>query len=173
MSEVNLNDVVEEEVNDAEVITVPIDDTLSVSGEAADAKAVGDALAEKADKSELSTAVNVNGQSADAQGNILVYGNHIPMSNAQGAASVKAAIEEIQGWDAADLNVDDTAQSPVTVKAAIEELQGRNGTDIDLDDTAAHGTLAEAIAELDADFSDAEIHTMFVAAGYEEEDDDE
>ena len=64
----DLNDVVEEEIDDAEVMQVPIDDTLSVSGEAADAKAVGDALALKADKSELQNQVNVNGQQPDNQG---------------------------------------------------------------------------------------------------------
>ena len=45
MSEINLNEEVEEVVDDATVMTAPIDDTLSISGEAADAKAVGDALA--------------------------------------------------------------------------------------------------------------------------------
>ena len=63
MSENNndLNEMIEEEVDESTVITVPIDDTLSNSGEAADAKAVGDALALKADKSELQTAIQVNG----------------------------------------------------------------------------------------------------------------
>ena len=49
----DLNEAIEDVVEDADVVTVPIDDTLSNSGEAADAKAVGDALALKADKSEL------------------------------------------------------------------------------------------------------------------------
>ena len=77
MSEINLNDVVTHTVRDAEVITVEIDDTLSISGEAADAKAVGDALALKADKTELQTAITVNGQSADAQGAIIVNSDDI------------------------------------------------------------------------------------------------
>ena len=33
MSEANLNETVEEVVSDAQVVTVPIDDTLSVSGD--------------------------------------------------------------------------------------------------------------------------------------------
>ena len=66
MSE-NLNDMVEEVVEDATVMTVPIDDTLSISGEAADAKAVGDALALKADASQV-TGISVNGQSAEWSG---------------------------------------------------------------------------------------------------------
>lgn len=172
MSEVNLNDVVEEVVHDSEVITVPIDDTLSVSGEAADAKAVGDALDLKADKSELSTAVNVNGQSADAQGNILVYGNHIPMSNAQGAQSVKAAVEAIQAWDADDIPVDSSAQTPVSVQEMLEDLDERSGADIDLSEDPDDGTIGEAIAALDAEFTDAEIHEMLVDAGYEEDDEE-
>ena len=63
MSEINtdLNEVFEETMQDAEVITVPIDDTLTHSNEAADAAAVGAALALKADKSEVST-ISVNGQ---------------------------------------------------------------------------------------------------------------
>ena len=74
-----LNDDIVEEIDDATVVTVPIDDTLSISGEAADAKAVGAALAEKADRSELQTQVKVNGQSADAQGLIILLASHIPM----------------------------------------------------------------------------------------------
>ena len=68
-------------IDPAEVITVPIDDTLSVEGEAADAKAVGDALALKADRSELATAIKVNDQAADNQGEILVTAEHVPMDN--------------------------------------------------------------------------------------------
>ena len=68
MSENNLNEAVEVRVEDSTVITINVDDTLTVSGDAADAKAVGDALALKADKSELSSAIKVDGQSADTQG---------------------------------------------------------------------------------------------------------
>lgn len=161
MSELNEN--VNVVVDDATVITVPIDTTLTVSGEAADAKAVGDALADKADRSELSTAVNVNGQSADAQGTILLYGDDIPMSDLD-STTLKAAVEAIQGWDGSDINVDDTAATPVTIKAAIEELQGRTGEDIYLDSNQT-----ETISAAMADFTDAEIQQMLVDAGYEEE----
>ena len=44
----DMNEMFTISFDDASVITVPIDDTLSNSGEAADAKAVGDALALKA-----------------------------------------------------------------------------------------------------------------------------
>lgn len=149
MSEVNeeLNEQMEEEMDDASVITVPIDDTLSNSGEAADAKAVGDALALKADRSEIQTAIKVNGQSADNEGQILVYANQINMSDELDAKTVAETIEEV------DEKVDDLT-----------------GEDIDLDATPAHGTVAEAIADLAADFSDADIQEILVAAGYEEAD---
>ncbi len=161
MSELNEN--VNLSVDDATGITVPIDDTLSIQGQAADAKAVGDALADKADRSELSTAVNVNGQSADAQGTILVTGEDIPVSD-DDQTTLQAAVEAIQDWDAADINVDDSAISPVTVQAAITELQGRTAEDLYMDDNQAQ-TIAAAMT----DFTDAEIQQMLIDAGYEEE----
>ena len=105
MSEVNenLNEAIEETVYDATVITVPIDDTLQNSGEAADAKAVGDALALKADRSELSAAITVDGQSADNQGVIILLASHIPMTSSAGADSVKDAIDGIEAWDSDDI----------------------------------------------------------------------
>jgi len=164
MSE-NLNDVIEEVVEDAEVVTVPIDDTLTISGEAADAKAVGDALALKADRSELQSTVNVNGQTPDAQGNILLYANHVPMSNSLAAPSVQAAVQEIQGWDASDLKVDNTDPNSKTVQEVLENVDARTAENIDMSDDPEDGTVAEAVA----DFTDEEIQAMLVAAGYEEE----
>ena len=98
----NLNDEVVVVVEDSDVITVPIDDTLSNSGEAADAKAVGDALALKADKSELAAAVTVNGQGADAQGAIIVTANDTKMSSTDNT-TIKAKIEAVDGKTAADI----------------------------------------------------------------------
>ena len=105
MSENNntdLNEVFEEEMDDADVITVPIDETLSKSGEAADAKAVGDALALKADKSELQAAVKVNNQPADAQGLILIDGRHIPVSD-QDAETLAVAVTDLKGKTAENI----------------------------------------------------------------------
>ncbi len=161
MSELNEN--VNVVVDDATVITVPIDDTLSIQGQAADAKAVGDALADKADRSELSTAVNVNGQSADAQGTILITGEDIPVSD-DDATTLQAAVSAIQAWDAADINVDDSVISPVTVQAAITELQARTAENIYMDSNQT-----ETIAAAMTDFTDAQIQQMLVAAGYEED----
>lgn len=159
----DLNDVVEEVVQDSDVVTVPIDATLTVSGEAADAKAVGDALANKADRSELGTAVSVNGQTPDAQGRILLYGDDVPMSD-EDATTLKAAVEALQDMDAGDINVDDTAVSPETVQHAVQALQAQTGANIYVD--ANH---TQTIANAIADFTDAEITQMLIDAGYEEE----
>ena len=161
MADNDLNEVVEEVVDDATVITVPIDTTLSNSGEAADAKSVGDALALKADKSELQTAVSVNGQSADAQGLILVYGNHIKMASTD-QTTLKDAIEDLQDQDAGDIPMDKDSQAAGTVKSAIEAASVATGIHMSSDPTSA--TVAEEIA----DFTDAEILAMLVASGYEE-----
>ena len=77
-----LNEGIREQVQDAEIMQVNIDDTLTHSGEAADAYAVGQALQGKADKKDLQTNITVDGQAADAQGVILLYAGHIPMSDA-------------------------------------------------------------------------------------------
>lgn len=111
------------EINPAGVVTVPIDKTLSIEGEAADAKAVGDALAGKADKSEIATAIKVNGQGADAQGEIILLATNIPMD---GSASPKTVGQEITG------------------------LKGRTGADIPLNAGVGAPTIAEAVAEIDS-----------------------
>lgn len=100
MSEINMNEEVTMVVEDASVITTPIDDTLSISGDAADAKAVGDALALKADLSQV-TGITVNGQQADAQGAILIDGDEIPVSgnDATPMADKFAAIDARTGAD--------------------------------------------------------------------------
>ena len=105
MSELNndLNDVVEEVVSDAEVMTVAIDDTLTVSGEAADAKAVGDALALKANISDVIT-IDVNGQGPDLQGHIIIDGSDIKMVSS-GETTLKEAIDEQAAKTGEDLVV--------------------------------------------------------------------
>lgn len=130
MSEINttdLNEAVEMVVEDAGVITTPIDATLSVSGAAADAKAVGDALELKADKADIQTKVKVNGQEADNQGLILVTGEHIPVSG----------------------------EDETTLAAAVEELEGRTAEDIPISDEAGADSIADAIAEIGARTAEA------------------
>ena len=126
MADNDLNEVVEEVVEDATVMTVNIDDTLSVSGEAADAKATGDALALKADKSELQAAVTVNGQAADNQGHIIVDASQIEMSESDDT-KVKAAIEAIDGKTGADIPVS-AAVGAKKIGTAISDLDATKQT---------------------------------------------
>lgn len=100
---VDLNEDVTVVVEDATVITTPIDDTLSISGDAADAAAVGAALAQKADLSQI-VSIKVNSQGADAQGEILVDGTQIPMSGTD-ETTLKDAIEAAAGRTGADIPV--------------------------------------------------------------------
>ena len=110
----------EVEINPAEVITVPIDDTLSVAGEAADAKAVGDALALKADRSELATAIKVNDQAADNQGEILVTAEHVPMDN-NATSTVAQQIAELLERTGATIPVNGDTGAP-SIETAINGL---------------------------------------------------
>ena len=120
----NLNEGVEVVVADAEVITVPIDSTLTHSNEAADAKAVGDALALKADKSELQNAITVNGQEADAQGQIIVTAEDTKMSDSD-STTVKAAINAAASRTAEDIPV---SSSPTAQTIAQALASGANTT---------------------------------------------
>ena len=116
MSEINLNEGVQTMVEDATVITVPIDDTLTQSGEAADAKAVGDALALKADLSQI-TEISVNGETPDEQGAILLDASDIPMTEEAGADSVYDAIEAAAGRTADDIAM--SSEDDTTIAEAI------------------------------------------------------
>lgn len=148
MSEINntpdLNEAVEMVVIDSEVITTPIDDTLEISGAAADAAAVGLALAQKADKTD--TKINVNGQEADNQGLIILYAEHIPMSGGLGAPSVKEAIEAEQARTAEDIPVSGE-EGAQTIAEALAGMEGTTADEIPMsaeDET----TVAERIAEV-------------------------
>ena len=126
MSENNMNETVFVTVEDASVITVPIDTTLTNSGEAADAKAVGDALALKADASSVRN-ISVNGEAADNQGVILIDGNDIPM----------------------------TGDNPTTLTEAIQAEAGKTAETIPMSDEAEAQTIAEHFAEVEEDVSAA------------------
>ena len=145
MSEINLNEEVEMVVEDASVITTPIDDTLTISGDAADAKAVGDALALKADRSELQNAITVNGQSADAQGAILIDGDEIPVSG----------------------------NDSTTMAEKFAEIDAKTGADIPIDaeagatSVADHvGTLEEGVTELQGDLAEATASIVSIQGSY-------
>ena len=136
MSEINLNEEVTMVVEDATVITTPIDDTLTVSGDAADAKAVGDALALKADKSQL-TNVTVNGQSPDQQGAILIDGTDIPAN--------------------------DTDED--TIAEALAALDGKTGADIAIDGESGSDTIANVVSGIQDVLDTFEADTTGFTAG--------
>ena len=142
----DLNEEVTVVVEDATVITVPIDATLSNSNEAADAKAVGDALALKADKSELQAAITVNGQGADAQGAILIDGEDIPMSGTD-STTLKAKITAVDSKTAADIMMSSAAGAK-TIAQELSESEDRTAEDIVMG-PGSTTTLAAKIGAMD------------------------
>ena len=131
MSEINMNEEVTMVVEDATVITTPIDDTLTVSGDAADAKAVGDALALKADKSQL-TNVTVNGQAPDQQGAILIDGTDIP-ANDTDEDTIAEALAALDAKTGADIAIDGESGAD-TIANVVSGIQTLIGT-YEVDDT--------------------------------------
>lgn len=142
MTDNDLNEVVELVADDAEVITVPIDDTLTMSGEAADAAAVGAALALKADLSAVNT-IDVNGQAADNQGHIILDATEIPMSSTD-TRKVQAVVSGLEGKTGATIPLNSETGAPSIADA----IGGQDATAIPMsstDDT----TVAEKIAEIE------------------------
>ena len=125
MSEINLNEEIEEVVDDATVITVNIDDTLSVSGEAADAKAVGDALAEKVDADDVMQHVTItfDGIQSDNQGVINAYGDDIPIDDTNNAPKIKAYIDNVAARTGADIAVSGSDSTKISAKFTAVESQ--------------------------------------------------
>ena len=107
-------------VRGVSVVTVSLDDTLTISGKAADAKAVGDALAEKVDADSImeSVTITVDGQASDNQGVIILSGEDIPVDDSDNAQTVKAAIEAVDGKTAADI----TYGLNVSIKDKIDDV---------------------------------------------------
>lgn len=181
-----LNEQVEEEVDDAGVITVPIDTTLTHSGEAADAKAVGDALAGKADRSEVQSNITVDGQSKDANGNITVRAQHIPYGTT-GNETVKSKLDELAGKTAETIPMT-TGESPQSIAEAIDSLGTKTADQIPMSEggietvaarfetvqqsitqqgqaltqyaETTNQTIAGIREDLDDEFTDAEIHSL-------------
>ena len=99
MSELNTR--VRFRVRSSQLQSVPVDDTLSIQGQAADAAAVGAALAQKADLSQV-TGIKVNGQAADQQGLIYVDGSDIPVSG-EDSTLISAKIAALDAKTAANI----------------------------------------------------------------------
>lgn len=101
-------------VRSASVIPIPIDPTLTHQGEAADAYATGQAIANVWD------GATVNGK-APVNKAFTVYATEMLMSNEQGAQNVAQAIENANGRTANDIMYD--AQNLTTVKGAIDGIK--------------------------------------------------
>ena len=76
------------------VIPMPIDPTLSNEGEAADAKAVGEAIA------AIVAVKKVNDQSPDSTGAVVINATQIPMTSEEGAQTISDAILSVQAQTA-------------------------------------------------------------------------
>lgn len=160
----DLNEQVEEIVDESTVITVPIDDTLSKSNEAADAKAVGDALALKADKSQIST-ISVNGQPADAQGVIIVTAEDTKLSDTD-TTTVKSAIDTVSARTAEDIPMETGSQEMIAdaITAISSSVATRTAEQIAMSATDPT-TIAAAMAnKLGVDAIDATLATEGKAA---------
>ena len=148
MSEINPNEEVTVVVEDAEVITTPIDATLTISGDAADAKAVGDALALKADLSAINT-IKVNEQSADNQGQILLTGEDVPLNDEEDAPTIAEAVAAEQGKTASDIPMTSEEDSD-TIADAIDALQAKTAADIPMSSALGAPKISEKITAVEA-----------------------
>ena len=163
MSETSGNDLVTEityEVEPAEVITVPIDATLSIEGQAADAKAVGDAIAGILDDVHI----QVNDEEADAQGKVIITGSGIPVSGTD-TRTIDAAITAVDGKTGEDIAVSST--DATTLAAKVAGLDGRTGADIDVsatDTTSIADALLAADGKTGADIAVSATDSTMIAS---------
>ena len=107
-------------VRGASVVTVPIDDTLAIAGQAADAKAVGDALDAKVDAASIMQSVQItwNGIQSDNQGVILADADDLPVDENDSVKDVLDAHgEDIDGLGEAIEGLSGTVDDAVLVTA--------------------------------------------------------
>lgn len=125
MSELNnaeeLVENVEIEVDDSPVVAMPIDPTLSISGEAADAKATGDAI------SGVISRLKVN-EKSPVDNEITLYASDILMSDATGAQTIAQTINGIGDKDASEIMYD--AENLVTIADALNGINETLDTEL-------------------------------------------
>lgn len=108
-------------VERSSVVPMPIDPTLSNEGEAADAKATGDAI------DAVFSGAKVNGKSfVDKEATI--YAGDVLMSDEEGAQTIKAAVEGISDKDASEIMYD--PDNLVTIKGAIDGIKTEIDTEL-------------------------------------------
>ena len=158
MSELDNESLIENidyEVEDASVIPVPVDPTLSNAGEAADAKATGDAIA------AVAGAVNVNGKTP-VSGVITVYGTDIKVNSEEGAETLTAALQEVGGRDASDITFD--ADEGNTIKQAVDAVNAKTAANIlyqSGEEDTIYSVVDNVIDTLETGITDAEIDDIF------------
>ena len=143
----DLNTRIRMTVRSSNLLQRAVDTTLSIEGQAADAAAVGAALAQKADVSQV-TGISVNGQAADQQGKILIDGSDIPVSG-EDATTLDEAIGDLQGRTAGDIPMSDETGA-MSVAEAINTGVARNADAIPLEE-GSETMVKDAIDALDAD----------------------
>lgn len=102
------------QVNRANVVPTPIDPTLTIQGEAADAYATGQAIAAVWD------GATINGISAVNKA-FTIYALNILMSGESGAQNIAQAIESVSNRTADDIMYD--AENLITIKSAIDGIK--------------------------------------------------
>lgn len=114
MADENLVENVTYTVEDAEVIPAPIDPTLTIPGEAADAKATGDAIA------AVFNGATLNGKPAVDKA-FVIYGSEIYVSSEAGASTLNDAIDAAGDKTASDIIYDPSTLT--TVAMAISAIE--------------------------------------------------
>lgn len=160
MSEINNQaDELAEEVaytlEDASVIPTPLDPTLTHAGEAADAKATGDAIA------AALNSVKVNGKTASG-GAVTVYASDILMSGEQGAQNLSETIQDVGGRTAADIIYDDGEED--TIHDVVNSIANKTADDIlyqNGGENSVYDVVSDTITTLETGITDAEIDEIF------------